>query len=56
MSTQDRSILTVPEAQELAAFESSNMQTVVYGAVHHDGEVQEWIKRIKGHEWVKGEK
>ena len=56
MSTQDLSILTTPEAQEFAAFESSNMQMVVYGAVRHDGEVQEWIERIKGHEWVKGEK
>ena len=43
------------EAQELAALEKDNMRTVmeVYDVLRGDGEVQEWIERIRGHEWVK---
>jgi len=46
---------TAPKAQELPSLEISNMRTVedVYGALRRDGEVQEWIERIRGHEWVK---
>jgi len=47
--------LTAAEAQELAALERANMQIIeeVYGALRGDAEVQEWIERIRGHEWVK---
>jgi len=53
--------LTADGEKELAALESANMQTIdeVYGALRRDADVQEWIGRIKGHEWVrvvKGEK
>lgn len=47
--------LIAAEAQELAALEKANMRTVddVYRALRGDAEVQEWIERIRGHEWVK---
>jgi len=50
-----RKNLSAPEAEELAALEKANMRTVgdVYGALRGDAEVQEWIERIRGHEWVK---
>jgi len=47
--------LTAPEAQELAALDGANMQTImdVYNALHSDSDVGEWIERIRGHEWVR---
>ena len=47
--------LTAPEAQELAALESANMQAImdVYDALYSDADVGEWIERIRGHEWVR---
>ena len=47
--------LAAPEAQELAALEGANMQTImdVYDALRSDSDVGEWIERIRGHEWVR---
>ncbi|MBC2693887.1 MAG: hypothetical protein HF982_01105, partial [Desulfobacteraceae bacterium] len=47
--------ITAPEAQELAALEGANMQTIgdVYDALRSDLDVEEWIERIRGHEWVR---
>lgn len=52
MSTQDHLFPQLPEAQELAALEGSNMQTTmdVYGALRSDADVGEWIERLRGHE------
>ena len=52
MSTQDHLFPQLPEAQELAALEGSNMQTTmdVYGALRSDADVGERIERIPEHE------
>ena len=41
--------------RELEKLEKGNMKVIeeVYGAMVGDREVQAWIERIKGHEWVK---
>ena len=52
MSIQYHLFSQPPEAQELAALEGANMQTImdVYDALHSDADVGEWIERIRGHE------
>ena len=52
MSTQNLLFSQPPEAQELAALEGANMQTImdVYDALRRDADVGERIKRILEHE------
>ncbi len=40
---------------ELAALERENMKIIeaVYQRLEGDSEVQAWIEKIKGHEWVR---
>ncbi|KAA0018003.1 MAG: hypothetical protein FE037_00355 [Thermoplasmata archaeon] len=46
---------TPEEEKELQELEKENMKTIedVYKAIKNDKEVNEWIKRIKFHTWVK---
>ncbi|MDW7726789.1 MAG: hypothetical protein SCH70_06680 [Candidatus Methanoperedens sp.] len=55
MSIQYHQFSQPSEAQEFAALESANMQTImdVYDALCSDVDVGEWIERIRGHERVK---
>ena len=47
--------LTPDEERELETLERENMKTIekVYRALVGDHELQAWIEKIKGHEWVR---
>jgi len=47
--------ITADEGRELEKLERENTKTIeeVYRALVGDHELQAWIERIKGHEWVR---
>ena len=47
--------LTNEEEKEMQELEKKNMESInkFYNALKEDKEIQEWIEKIKSHEWVK---
>jgi len=47
--------LTNEEEKELKELEKKNMESIneFYNALKEDKEIQEWIEKIKSHEWIK---
>ena len=47
--------LTNEEEKELEELEKKNMESIneFYNALKEDKEIQEWIEKIKSHEWIK---
>jgi len=46
--------LTNEEEKELEELEKKNMESIneFYNALKEDKEIQEWIEKIKSHEWI----